>query len=102
MAFALVVVDVVGGDTGEAEVAREVDECFVAGLVFVHEVVLELDEEVFAAEDRAVAVGGFPSSAQRAGFDQAGDFTFAAAGKGYEAFGVLGQPLEATDRLTPG
>jgi hypothetical protein len=70
VAFSDVVVDVVCGDYGRAECSSDGNEALVAVLVFVSEIVLQLDEVVVGAENIAVAGGCFQASLSLPAFDQ--------------------------------
>ena len=88
------VVDVVGGDDAELELASELEEVGDDALLLLEAVVHELDDEVLAAEDldelTAGLAGGFVVAAE----ERLRDDALEAAGETDQSVGVLGELLE--------
>ena len=95
-----VVVDGVGGDDAYSEVSRQPDEAAIAGRLSLHQVALELDEDVFDAEPVHISAQmsfGLrrPSLRRERGYGSPG-----ASGQQYEAVGAVAQGLDGQARLT--
>ena len=93
------VVDVVGGDDAELELAGELEEVGDDALLLLEAVVHELDDEVLAAEDLDELAAGLAGGLVVAAKEGLGNDALEAAGEADQAVGVLGELLEVGARL---
>ncbi len=90
----VVIVDVAGGDGGDAELPGQRCQSAVARPVPVDQVVLELHEDVLATEPVQPAAQCRIGRLGAALADRGGDLTLPAAGEADQAGAVLGQPVQ--------
>ena len=88
------VVDVVGCDDTDAELAGDGDQGLVPFEVFEDQVVLQLDVVVPCSKHLPVAFSCLPGSRQVSIRHPGCDLTASTAGQGEQPFRVLGQPAE--------
>jgi len=93
------VVDIVGGDNAELELAGELEQVGDDALLLLEAVVHELDDEVLAAEDLDELPTGLAGGFVVAAEEGLGDDALEAAGEADQAIGVLGELLEVGARL---
>ena len=93
------VVAVVGGDQRQAEIFFQLEQAGMDAVFQLQALILNLEEEIFFAEDVGVRAGSRARGVVVA-FDQAlGDFALQASGEADQSAGVLGEKLLADPRL---